>query len=77
MATKMNQRLMDRAKEIHWQVAFRAAIDTLNNSVNSLAILGDWEGGSQTFHRPHVIRGLTQGYYDMLVSGPQDTEGKE
>ena len=77
MATKMNQRLMDRTKEIHWQVAFRAAIDTLNNSVNSLAILGDREGGSQARHDPNILKGLTQGYYDMLVSGPQDTEGKE
>ena len=63
MPTKMSQRLMDRNNEIHWQVAVRGAIDLLKDSHE------DW-----TFD---YLEEVSNRIYGIIMSGPQDTEGKE
>tara|TARA_R110000744_G_scaffold217304_4_gene336059 strand:- start:1091 stop:1312 length:222 start_codon:yes stop_codon:yes gene_type:complete len=73
MPTKMNQISMDRTKEIHWQVAFKAAVDTINSSADAKQAARE----NNPFKRVEFVKWITQQYYDILVSGPQDTEGKE
>ena len=68
-----NQILMDKTKEIQWQVAFNAAVDTINSSADAKQAARE----NDPFKRVKFVRWITQQYYDILVSGPQDTEGKE
>ena len=67
-----NQILMDKTKEIQWQVAFNAAVDTINSSADAKQAARE----NDPFKRVKFVRWITQQYYDILVSGP-DTEGKE
>ena len=68
-----NQILMDKTKEIQWQVAFNAAVDTINSSADAKQAARE----NDPFKRVKFVRWITQQYYDILVSGPQDTEGRE